>query len=749
MSEIQKHEKNELANIAQDIIRNKGIDAEGLFEGAICIKKNETYYTDIIKVREITSEQDYEWDDNREKKLLDTYTVTIHFDHTYDWENPNPEWSRYGSRPLNRFLEEYSIVPDNNLKAYIEEVNKIINGEKDLAEYEDSSNVGDEGGALIHTGSKQHLMVLEEDLARKGKRMEALKQGVNLMMAKKKRELEKISESLGLIAADFKKKVERIQKVIWTIELYLGIEEDIVQIQDGVPASQDETIHFHQEKLYMDEEVGDPMSDNQGLDFNKIEVFDGWLLEYSEFYKKHNYELLIPEEKGLIVFGVRRENKKYSDNPFINAMLNAENKKTYVLMRNGTNIYRIWGDIVIKKLFPDKEELSDMKEYWDWLDSKSEENSTYLRIGNEEEVPEKFKKFMNGSMSFQKVEENKDQLNDQAFRYKQYFLMLQGLIDRTEVFYPIPERIQLMDASAQDKGYVKFVYEDRGRKLADGRVAFDDWKKELNKTLDVGSRIIYINSLSCYGRPYIWNDGKEEELSERLDSRFQTTSRYRLPSWPSTGIYHLEKYKGKFTGYQTELAYSKEELPDYVLERYTKDAFDPEKYPDRFPIEYRVQNEYGSEVHGTFTKEFTALYYNPEDEVRNWWDYWDEGHTRKNRLSFKIYPRSDKNIINYDAIDMDDVNFYLYDRRNRREYLSMMPILWSIKQRREIELQQETEFIKGLIEDMKRKGEKISNPKDQILEAIEWWKTKNKWKRPIAQDDSKAWRMIRKRLGLK
>jgi len=33
-----------------------------------------------------------------------------------------------------------------------------------------------------------------------------------------------------------------------------------------------------------------------------------------------------------------------------------------------------------------------------------------------------------------------------------------------------------------------------------------------------------------------------------------------------------------------------------------------------------------------------------------------------------------------------------------------------------------------------------------VWEAVEWWKYKNKWKRPIEQNDAKALRMIEKRL---
>lgn len=36
-----------------------------------------------------------------------------------------------------------------------------------------------------------------------------------------------------------------------------------------------------------------------------------------------------------------------------------------------------------------------------------------------------------------------------------------------------------------------------------------------------------------------------------------------------------------------------------------------------------------------------------------------------------------------------------------------------------------------------------------IDEAIDWWKYKNIWKRPITEDDTKAVRMIKQRLNIK
>ena len=49
----------------------------------------------------------------------------------------------------------------------------------------------------------------------------------------------------------------------------------------------------------------------------------------------------------------------------------------------------------------------------------------------------------------------------------------------------------------------------------------------------------------------------------------------------------------------------------------------------------------------------------------------------------------------------------------------MMPVLWQVRKELIKENNAEMEFIKGLIQDMQSKNQKISNPKESILDAVE------------------------------
>ncbi len=85
----------------------------------------------------------------------------------------------------------------------------------------------------------------------------------------------------------------------------------------------------------MDEEVA--TTENDGLDFQDVDIFDGWLMENG------NYKTLLPEPKGVIVFRPRRNRKDYGD-AYENLAKNPYNMMTYLLIRNGDCLYRIYSE---------------------------------------------------------------------------------------------------------------------------------------------------------------------------------------------------------------------------------------------------------------------------------------------------------------------------------------------------------------------------------------------------------------------
>ena len=248
-------------------------------------------------------------------------------------------------------------------------------------------------------------------------------------------------------------RIKQIQKVIGVIELYTGVYEEITQIQTGNPAAADVPVSFRQLLLYMDEEVGD--YDNGGIDIQHIEDFDKWLLASAD-----NLNKVLPETKGVVALRVRRNEKHYSSNRLENWYCNQGNFFTYLLIRNGENIYRIWGDININpRLFPRRHEFEDMaKDTWE-----------------------------------------SRKIDDQVFDYKRHAILLQGLLDRTDIFSPIDPGIKVLDNTTWS-GMLNFVFDD-DMLLADGRQSWRKWKHDINAKIKVGSRIFFITGYD-YNRHY-------------------------------------------------------------------------------------------------------------------------------------------------------------------------------------------------------------------------------------------------------
>lgn len=135
-----------------------------------------------------------------------------------------------------------------------------------------------------------------------------------------------------------------------------------------------------------------------------------------------------------------------------------------------------------------------------------------------------------------------------------------------------------------------------------------------------------------------------------------------------------------------------------------------------------------------------AFKYNPGDSVYST-DYYG---IRRNRISFLI--KKSDTYINYDRISLDDIDYYLNSRQERKHYLHVLPVLLEVRKSLRAEQKQEDAFRLMLIGQLQQQGVPMNDAKRQIDDAIDWWKYKNIWKRPISNDDAKALRMIRQRV---
>ncbi|MFM8913044.1 MAG: hypothetical protein ACKOE6_09040, partial [Flammeovirgaceae bacterium] len=329
----------------------------------------------------------------------------------------------------------------------------------------------------------------------------------------------------------------------------------------------------------------------------------------------------------------------------------------------------------------------------------------------------------------------------------------QGLIDRTNIFQPLPKPIRLFDSSAIEEGLVKLIYDDE-LTLPSGRKPFWDYIAHINSKIDFGSRIVLTDSSYFFREKFEGGYTAETKTtnmhhSDRLDERYGDGSRWSvLPPEPKSGIYQVEK------GYKTQTLPIWAENPYYDPNKYEterRNNYDPSEHQEKskrqlksesvmhpllIPLgDSRFHTEsvymtipeqikyYGKRI-GTedsvFNSDehdrveipsnpkqicigyedkpvpFKCIRYNPKDKVGEYGMFrrWDDPppSERKLNLSWKIFD-DDAFIINYDEVTVEDIDFYLNSRVDRREYIGMMPMLWEVRNQLLSERESEKDFV--------------------------------------------------------
>ncbi len=451
-------------------------------------------------------------------------------------------------------------------------------------------------------------------------------------LMQKKQELEQQRQELMSQLSEFEKEIKQKQKRLYALETYMGIEEEVIVLQEGQKASNDEPIHVYQLKLYMDEEVGitelDDPTLSSGLDFNNIELFDEWIIQH--------YQQYLYQPKSIMAWEIKRNDSHYSDDYLYNEHMNKQNHLTYFLIRNGDMLYRIYTNVYVgDTTFPTKKAF----------DAVVKEDEEWHRHG------EGIRKYVERNM---------------------YILIaLQGLIDRTDIFGTnLTGKVNLIDPTKFDDTYVKLVRDAEFENLiTDGRPSWIKWKNQNQSTIQVGSRVMFF--VPSDGR---WGNGRRD-----LQDRVVSNNRYSdfLPV-PRNRVYQIiekDSYRYKF-------------------------KFDPSD-----DSKIWVKDENGNV------------------------DY----RARKNKMSFWAY---DSELLNIDEITFEDVDYYLHTRAYRKHYLDFLPVLKQIYTQKKQEEQEEQPFVELLKSKFNFDNER------EIKVMINYWKTKNKWKRSISVNDQKAYRMI-------
>jgi hypothetical protein len=263
---------------------------------------------------------------------------------------------------------------------------------------------------------------------------------------------------------------------------------------------------------------------------------------------------------------------------------------------------------------------------------------------------------------------------------------LQGLIVRTSVFgNSIKDKVNLFNGHFTDKEVILIRDAEKEHWISDGRPNWRDYCTKNRDTIHQGSRIVISDNIHIgkYGRDY--DD-----------------------SW-------------RIAPFRAGYAPSNREL--YMVEKFEEETVRKER-----------------QSHGWYSHDYSVtIYYQPGDTIYPP-DRWANSYTRIRRVPCRLYLSE---VLNFDTITLKDCDYYMNNRLEREGYLAILPVLYWIRQIRRKEQEVETHFKKlastQLGWDEKRWP--------QIQEAIDWWKLKNKWKRDLMKDDSKALRMIIRKLN--
>lgn len=495
-----------------------------------------------------------------------------------------------------------------------------------------------------------HPTLVKKGLARK--RAELVKRTAAIEAARKELEAHLQAQLAEVRAAvePLRKMVARLEEGIWTVNLYLGRDEEIVTLADGDPAPAETPITVRQMVLSMDEECR-VAAESGGIDFTGIAAFDEWLLA-----DPAHLEQVLPEPRGVVVLVPRRRGRDYGGDPWVSAQRNEANRHSYWLIRNGGRLYRMDTEFDVgDRLIPARDEFTRFfvgRRY------------NYKAAAYEEAPVDP------GSSEWLKAEAGADA---RQRHYMRIALIMQGLVDRTTVFRPLPgPGISFLSEASYDAGHVRIIT-DAELSLGTGREPFRDWQRRLCSQLRPGMRII---------------------------GAFNTSE------WTNTD----EGWDRSRVGHHSRLSPSDASRPSsdqlHTIERRSGDGF-------VFLYE-RADRRYGYE-HG--------------DHGR--WGDWPY----KKRASCAIRP-DDTAIVPFDLVTVDEMQAYIEARTERHEYEALLPVLKTAIAAKRAEEEQEAPFRLLLAGELAKwsgvDGEEAAAAVDDL---VGWWKLGNRWHRPLVADD--------------
>ena len=488
-----------------------------------------------------------------------TYTARIHFDVFWDQcrREPNPE--AYIDSRIKHFQGKV-----HTLMGKIKEITARL-GVSPSPEL----TAGSETKALAKVGQGQDMGEYKAGLVKaKEKTLPALFEAIKAANDRLSTWMTAQVIPLKAQASGMEGVISKIEDRIFSVQLYAGLTEEVVQFADGEPAELADKIHLMQRRCYMDEEC---LAQYQtgGMEFKDIDAFEQWLA------KPENRDRVMPFPRTIVAFKVRRKHKKremVNLSDFFNiANLEVGDKLTFLYIRNGERLYCMRTDIEFdEKLFPDLEHSQlDGSKLWAstrWgSDIKIITDAQYQ--GMKEDYAREVKKHKAEKKAYDKAlkspeakarakadgkkkpdashvdvpwpghgwhtDDSKEytpynpgnvyyddisgKIADDIKMHNRIALIIQGLLDRSPMLHPHPPW-QIWTHEGFAAG-LELIYDDSRALSAGEKPDFEAYRKRLNLTLKAGSVTV--------GQEDAWERYEGAKESRRLDNDYRIKSHYR------------------------------------------------------------------------------------------------------------------------------------------------------------------------------------------------------------------------------
>ena len=500
--------------------------------------------------------------------------------------------------------------------------------------------------------AKAAMIELRAQATAKARDLAAAHERVRDLIEAQRQAAEEQLAAMSDALAPLRRKAALLQDGIHAINLFLGTGEELTQLTDGAPAQPGEPIRVFQSVLAMDEESA-IAAESGGIDHLDIDRFDAWIT--SDWAR---VEQLIPVQRGVVAIMPRRADKDYGDR-WANQVRNELNHATYLLIRNGTLLYRYIADgfNVGRRLVPARDEFTS------YFMTRRYDPAT----GGFETV-----RIEPGTRQWDGAEQA---AGDRQRHYMKIALILQGLIERTACFHPLPAPgLSVLHPDAYEAGHIALIADDENA-LTTGRKPFRAWLEERNAQLRPGMRVA-----GCFNGTG-WRCANNHQHDHWRHTRLHPQS----ASHPRTGeIYRIER----------------REHDDVLVILYARND---DVYKRDVPVPDRPGYVYSQPYPVPATK----------------------------RASCRLYP-ADTFIIPVDLVTIAECEAYLASRTDRGNYVDMFPVLKAVIAAKKAEAEAEEPMRQLLIAAIMT-GDDASYEEASVAVPglVDWWKRANRWHRPL------------------